>query len=656
MRNLLLLAGAFCAVTVSAFAADKSLSPYGWEISQTGRNFSFDTATGLATSKGVQRAGLVSVTKRAGREAINWWEPGGYRPTITLDGETLIDGRDTSDVSRVSGFRMDRKGSYVRLAINKGPKAKVRLIQDGKVALTWPRLQIVNVLSYDAKQLVVASFNKQRSRTEFFSYPRNADGEINKTSQTIGVLEDCAMLSAKVLTDGIALQVFCNPANGSDIYFLNNKTGEIGPLRATEADDVFGFELHREKGAVSILSISGTTDGRQAYHAITGALLSGLGEPMAQGTDEAGKLSWSETYRLRVLAQLYRKTGHPVFAELANGAMSAILSHTNRALGIGGPFNPSCGWASRIYSTDRQTPVSFMINQAMISSALLQVAEDLGVALDPQLDIAIYENAQCLVRAYEPHFDESAGLYRIPRGAPFRYDGVWAPWNWHMTWAKVLEGVGERTAQTDLVSRSHAIAKAFVESWTLAPEGALWRYWVPAYYDGWSADDRVSVHRPSQKKAAPRRYEDINHAGISLLGLSGLNHRLNPTDVKAVQHTLDRLLAEGSVLPRDLDGNGPRSPRWLPGAGWHAFATQRFDQLYAGLLPGAVSSDQHLAYAQLFDPSAKFELNFELSVCQVNKCATANKWSFGSVKAFLNANPLFSIRQTEAHANARTEG
>lgn len=617
----------------------------GWTLSQTGRDFSFNTQSGLASSKGVQRAGLTSASRRAGNEVLQFWENGGYRTTITVNAVPLVDGRDLHDVSRISGFRMDKNGSTVHLRMTKGPKARVELVQDGRKALEWPRLQIVSVLSYSPHELVVSVFAKKEQRTEFFRYHRGPDGRLLSDPQRIGSLNNCAILSAKVLKSGIGLQVFCDPRRGSDVVLLDYATGAIKQIKATEADEFFAFELGKERGAITVLSVDGSKSARQAFHAISGSLLVQLGEPMARASDEAGKQSWSQSYRTMVLGELFRKSGHPVFAELATGAMRATLQRQNRLQGIAGEYNPPCAWASRIYSLDRRSPVSFMINQAMIAGSLLRTCEALGESCPLKLRKAVYANAQCLVRRTEPHFDQSAGLYRIPYGAPFRFDGLWAPWNWHLSWAVVLERVGEHYGNPVLTNRARSIADAFARTWELGAQGALWRYWPPAYYDGWDKADRVSMHRPKQKAAAPKRYEDINHAGISLLGLSGLPYRLSDTKQAAVERTLDRLLAEGAVLPRDLDGKGPRSPRWLPGAGWHAFATPAMQDLYARKLPGSVSSDQHLAYAMLFDPAAPFDLRLTLSQCREANCAEVRNWSFASLQKFLEHSPLFSIKR-----------
>ncbi len=624
-------------------SAESSERTGGWNISQQGRDFSYDTRTGLATSRGITRPGLMSVKRAGTHEILKFWEDGAYRASVTVDGELLIDGQSLDDVARITGFRMDREGSSVHLRTTKGPKARVELIQDGRKVLDWPRRQIVSVLAYKAAAVTVSVFDRKTQSTEFFRYRRGADGLLEDQGERIGALEGCALLSAKVLKQGIGLQVYCDPARGSDILLLEFGSGRVFPVATSDADEFFAFELGRERGAIAVLSVGGSDSARQAFHAVTGALLSNLGEPMARASDEAGKQSWSQSYRTMVLAELFRKSRHPVFAELATGAMEATLQRQNARLGITGDFNPSCAWASRIYSTDRRSPVSLVINQAMISGALLRACEALGSDCPLKLRAEIFANAQCLVSSYEPTFDPAKGLYRIAYGAPFRFDGHWAPWNWQLSWAFVLEQVGLETGQEVLVARAHAVAAAFVETWEADEDGALWRYWTPAYYEGWRESDRVSLHRPKQKARAPKRYEDVNHAGITLLGLSDLSYQLTAARRQAVARRLDSLLAQGAVLARDLDGEGPRSPRWLPGAGWHLYASDNMRRLYSRKLPGSVSSDQHLAYAQLFDPDAAFRLELTLSQCGITDCRQVKSWSFPSLDAFLSRNPLFAL-------------
>jgi len=279
----------------------------------------------------------------------------------------------------------------------------------------------------------------------------------------------------------------------------------------------------------------------------------------------------------------------------------------------------------------------------MISGSLLRSCTLLGRECSPQLEARVMENAQCLIESYEQDFDHAEGLYRIPYGAPFRYDGILAPWNWQMRWAGVLGQVGQTAGLSDLEMRAEGIADRFVGTWVFREGGALWRYWTPGYYLGWRREDAISLHRPRQNADQRGQFEDLNHAGISLLGLSELAGALSEEDRGAVAQTLERLLANGAVLPREMDGRGPRSPRWLPGAGWDAFAPTQMRPLYSRLLPGSVSSDQHLSYATLFDAGEVFNLSLTFSYCRQGECEAVKEWNFDSLTAFLADNPLFEI-------------
>lgn len=629
-----------------------------WLITQTMTGFSYDTQTGIASRHGVNRPGLVTVARSKGNLMQSYWQPGAYRATVAYNGLIIIDGFDIQDVSRIRGFRFDKAGSTVYLRSTKGPGAIVELYQDEQPVLSWPRRSLITILSYRKKGLHLVVYDKAGQTTEFWHYTRSAKGALKTTGQKIGQMKGCVLMGSKVLKKGIALEAYCQMSRGSDVKFLDFSTGKVSDILATGADEFLGFGLVKtqkktgmafDKQTIPVLSVSGNNAGRQFYHGVSASLLKLLGEPMSVASDESGKQSWSQSYRTLTLATLYQKTGHKAFAELTRRAMGNTLDQQNKALGIKGKFNPSCAWASRIYSDDGQSPISFMVNQAMISASLIKSCDRLKDACSSKLRRRIKKNAFCLVRSYEKWFDQDSGLYRIPYKAPFRFDGIWAPWNWHMMWSVVLQYVAKESGKDILRNRTQNIVTRFLDSWeikALSKPQALWRYWTAPYYAGWQKTDHISSARPAQKarNMTKERYEDLNHAGISLLGLSTSVVPLRPERRQAATNTLDHLLSQGGLLARDMDGRGPVSPRWLPGAGWHMFATEKMRDLYAHRLPGSASSDQQLAYALLFPADGAFELTLALSHCVKNICTPSVSWSYQTAAAFLAHNPIFQLR------------
>ena len=649
MKLFLLPVFSFLVATVSVFAdLDARAAERSWLITEKASGLAVDTATGVVSHKGIAQLGLVSVKRKGGHELVSYWEPGGFRQTLLFDGRTIVDGKALDDVSRISSVRFDRTGSMVHLRTTKGPKATVDLLQDGRQVMSWPRLSVVRILSYRRNALVASVFDRESLETTFWSFARSEDGLIEGFGRRIGAISACTVNAARVGRREILMDVYCDPARGSDVIAMDMDSGALTTIAATGADE-FGLSVGGlRKGAHRLLSVTGSEAGRQAYHSLAATILSQSGEPASLASDEAGTQSWNQSYRTRALGELYGKTGHEAFAQLARRAIGNTLGRTNRDLGMAGMNNASCAWASRIYSTDRRTPISFMINQAMISSAMIQTCKRLGSACGRKLSMAIDENAQCLVKAYEPLFDRVSGLYRIPYGVRFRFDGLPAPWNWQMNWAAVLDHVGRRNRDSGLTGRAQAIAEAFLKTWQEDRDGALWRYWPQAYYAGWTPAMNVSLNRPSQKPRARPRHEDLNHAGLSLLGLADLGVEVSEEQQSGVERRLDWLLAFGAVLPRDMDGKGPRSPRWLPGAGWHVAATSAMRELYSRHLPNARSGDQHLAYALLFDPKATFALTTTELACDAGKCRQVGQETFGSLREFITDNIQFSVVPAKA--------
>ena len=632
-------------LTPFAYAEDE------WIVTQSGTGFQYDTQTGISSRKGISRTGLLSVSRSGSNLMQSYWQRGAHRATISFKGHTIVDGYDLTDVSRIKSFRFDKTGSTVFVKTTKGPRAIVELIQDGRRVLTWPRLSLVNVIGYRTAKLTVSIFASQSQTTEFWQYLRLPDGAIKPEGKKIGVLKGCAVLGTKLVKQGIAIEAYCDVERGSDVKFLDFESGEITDIKSTRDDELLAYSWTKyDKTTIPVLSASGNNNARHFFHAFSASLLKLLGEPMAVASDESGKQSWSQSYRTRTLAVLFEKTGHLLFSRLARQAMGHTLDQQNSKLNISGKFNPSCAWASRIYSTDGKSPVSFMINQAMISASLIKSCSQLGNRCEPRLQQRITDNASCLTKAYEKWFDRASGLYRIPHGAPFRYDGIWAPWNWQVMWSVILQHVGNATEDSILRKRAKNIISAFVDSWEITQSKkpiALWRYWPKRYYLGWHESDQISKSRPRQKPRimANERYEDLNHAGISLLGLTDSDHNLSEQHQQIVDNTARSLLQRGSLLPRDMDGNGPASPRWLPGAGWHRFAPIMMSDRYAHKLPGGASSDQHLAYAFLFKANEKFDLKLKISQCNLEGCTAKKQWFYRSSEKFLSNNPFVQIER-----------
>jgi hypothetical protein len=129
--------------------------------------------------------------------------------------------------------------------------------------------------------------------------------------------------------------------------------------------------------------------------------------------------------------------------------------------------------------------------------------------------------------------------------------------------------------------------------------------------------------------------------------LTSIDASLAKNTRKAIQSTLGALLSNGMAIARDLDGNGPKSPRWLPGAGFASFATPRMKHIYSRYLPGARSGDQLLAYATLIEENMPIEIDLKHLTCSLNTCKEVRSWHFETLNSFLENNPLFSITPTK---------
>ncbi|MCJ8320636.1 MAG: hypothetical protein MJK12_13440 [Colwellia sp.] len=630
-------------------------SAENWIIKNKANNFSYNTLTQRMTSRDHHQKGLISLARKGSIVLKNYWQEGAYRSTVTFNNAIIIDGFDINDVSRITSFRFDKKGSFVYLRTTKGPKSTVILIENNKEVMFWPRLSKIKIITLQKDYLILSMFDENSQSTSFLKYKRSAKGVVTTNYQVLGKLEGCSILTAKDSLAGILIQSYCQADQGSDVQLLNKKTHQIIAIKTTHQDEILAsFMMNKadkkKKDNIAILTVSGSTSALHLYHAISGSLLKLLGEPMSLASDEAGKQSWSQSYRTLTLAELYWKTNHPVFSTLAVQAMWSTLRQQNQYIGINRTHNPSCAWASRIYSTDSVTPISFLINQAMISNSLINSCKKIDKYCPSDLKSRIRNNAICLVKSYEYLFIENQGLYRIPYASSFRYDGIWAPWNWHITWAAVLRYVASETNDIKLDQRAIKIINSFIRTWEFTEEPepkSLWHYWPMQYYQGWRVEDKISTHRPKQayRPLASQRYEDLNHAGISLLGLYFSNYQLDKPIKTSISNTINSALTYGSLLPRDMNGDGPKNPRWSLAAGWHDYATMELINRYTHQLPSYASTSKHLAYALLSKKAAEFNLQLSLSICTESGCRDDKVWSWDNISDFLNNNPLFSLSE-----------
>ncbi|MEM8798249.1 MAG: hypothetical protein AAGE61_21985 [Pseudomonadota bacterium] len=607
----------------------------------------FHTKTGSLTQNDVTRKGLITASTRGGKRIEHVVEPGSFQKTVFVDGKRIIDGRGAKDLSAKSGFRMDKKGSTLYLRRERGKNARVRIIHEGKNILSFPTKERVSVLAFDENRLFLSLREIRSRKTRFVSYRRGANGKIDPKPKEFASYKDCALISARPSGPDLLLQVYCDAKRGSDIVRLEVKSGRIVPVAASRADEIFSPLRVDQKGATAILSITGSEAARHSLHALWGILLSSLGEPHALSSDWAGRQSWTQSYRTRALGHLYQKTAHPVFAQLASLAMKRTLSQTNARLKISDKNNPPAGWASRIYSIDGKTPFSSLVGQGVIASAMIDACRRLGNACPSDLKAKISKTATDLAAFTNPSFDRKEGLYRIRHGGAFKHDGVHAPWNWQMIFLPVLEEAARASNDPALKKRSRLVGRNFLRSFELHPKGALFRYWPQSFYDGWTKAEKRSVNNPVQRPRPARRYEDVSHGSLSLLGLSESaafddmpkNYR------EAVSKRLNRVLRKAPFIDKDIDGKGPSGPRFYPTTGFTRFGTKRLRQAYATSFPGVTSSGRMLTNAMLMDPKKPHDLTLKVLACSKTACREDRRYRMTSLDEIVTKNPLFSIRE-----------
>ncbi|MBG6143552.1 hypothetical protein IWQ51_001671 [Labrenzia sp. EL_142] len=601
-----------------------------------------DLQTGAVSRKGVTGQCLETVSHAGGSRLVVSRNPGDDVPNVTVNGTIQSWVSDAAGAARLGSVRLARDGSLALLRTWKTGDKQTELLQDGQIVRKWERAGSPKILRFTEHEAIILESGDAQS-WHLKLYPRNLQGRIEPRARTLVDFGSCRPGRMRIDEGILWAQMDCGEGTDGGIFRIDMEKGEIGaPLLISptaEFATIPGSAATANGQTVAV--VSGTPAALQLYYAATGLLLSQSGEVRACASDAEGLQSWNQSYRLRSLSTLFRKTGDEAFAALALKSMRLTLAAQDGKQGRAGISNPECGWSSTIYGQNADERLSLMINQAMIANALDSSCRKLGKLCPPALSRKITASNLCLARAYEEDFDTEAGIYTINARVDFRFAGKFAPWNWQIAFAALLSELPD----ADYKARARQIVQAFLKEWQSDKNGGLWRYWPSQYYleKGLTGD-----------QLGDQRFEDTGHAGITLLTLSDFTKGLAPETADLVKRRLDYILSFGKETPRDLDGDGPAGHRWFPAGGWSHYATEELQLAYEAPVPGRFSADSLYVYSRLFDPAARFQLTIDFHSCR-QTCQFQGRQSFSSWQSFLKSNPFFLISTADTDVSTETK-
>lgn len=591
------------------------------------RGLEVDLETGNVRLKGVEGQCLEKVSKAGSHVLVVEKVPGDDRPSITVDGNERFINANKQTRARLGSVYLTKTGDIFALRQWKTGAKQTELLQNSNVVLSWPRNISAKLIRVDHTAIYVLEAS-HGNLAKLVSYARPLLQADERGSKTLIDFKGCHVDRLRLRKQTVWAKLECDDERGAGIFKIPLATGIIDtPLLSDAGADFISLPKGESRGAgETFLIASGSQSALHFFRSVNGLLLSQTGEVRACSSDAEGLQSWNQSYRLHALSLLYQKTGDDTFAQLASKSIRLTLAAQDGPQERAGPNNPECGWSSTIYGGGVER-LSLLINQAVISNALSSACARLESMCSQDHSRQIAKTLQCLKGAYEPNFDADNGLYRIADNIDFRFAGKVAPWNWQMSFAALLGTLSDDQAN----QRAQKLAARFLDEWESNGQGSLWRYWPEAYYLEKGLNDR---------DIKAQRFEDVGHAGISLLALN----KLQIDDVPdAVRARLDHLLSFKPAVPRDLDGDGPPSARWFPAGGWADYASDSFAAAYAAPVPRGNSADRIYARARLFDPNAPFDLRLAVFECQ-EACQLIESHEFDSWRSFMARNPLFELR------------
>jgi len=460
-----------------------------------------------------------------------------------------------------------------------------------------------------------------------------ATGEIaNIESQ--GLLEEILFVSDSKL----AAQLFDTTDRKLTIYVYDVITSEWHPQNGVAQGDQ--YMRHDERsGDLLIDVISGDPDLKILFAALCTWKTHYIGNAFAYSNNFLGRLSWTSSYVIEGLVELYRVTGHPLFALQVRNSVSAQLRIRNSLTLPGDSRIPDFLWATKKYSLDYSTPLTLFVNDARVLYPMLVAANE-GLLSRP-LQREVVATAEQFIEYLEPQYDSYERLYHIRYGIHYWLDGVWGPYNWQSAVGLVLVELHAATGDERYLDRANELAQRFRSEWLRdSNDRVVWSYWPSEYWAGWNESDGVSVNTPSRPVWSDPYFEDLSHAGLNLRFV--LEHRaefgpvaFSDSDIDGVRETVKNFVF-GTTFSRFMSGDVNYLPplfRNLPLYGWSQLDSQDLAPYYASFIPGGhpsliLSLAQSIHHADdnasLTVNSYRYRVGEEITLVETAIYSTAN--------------------------------
>lgn len=296
-------------------------------------------------------------------------------------------------------------------------------------------------------------------------------------------------------------------SSGNKIYSMTRFDGKTMAIETIVENEpsMLSFQKCTDSDASFIDFVDCPQNEKYLFHAIREYM---KGDAFAFGNDFRGRIAWNESYRLRGLCELYKKTGNAAVKKSCNKIVSGIMNSRNRLTGVPeDEWNPNSLWASKSYSIGN-APVSIIVENCETLSALLYACNEGAVN-----SREVVTTAKEAFEYYDQWYKD--GHYYLPYSFPMSFDGILVPWNWQNAMAEVCLGLYVETGEQKYLTRCNELISTFKAEWVESGDRIYWHYWPVSFYQGWT-DDGKSKNTPSLAQQEDNLYEDASHAGISV--------------------------------------------------------------------------------------------------------------------------------------------
>lgn len=276
--------------------------------------------------------------------------------------------------------------------------------------------------------------------------------------------------------------------------------------------------------------------------------------------NDEGRIAWSQIYYLNAFLDIVRMHSHWVVTDEVLEIVGLLSDRLRIEMELLETILDQSGMASRAFTVDR-SPSVFAVQTsrlALLYDGYLEYYPAVGrynpTAIEISRDsVSLVGHMEVLTDAAIPSWSEEGQSHLMwPKGSAFMFDGLNVPFNHQNEWALSIVRSNQNLISDATWDAAEDILGFFydqilVPEREVFPDGGVWPYWWGTAWDGWAAEDEVSLNTPTY--AGDRGDSWISFRTIDAEAMVEWSDHLAATAGGQLLDNIAGMVQDGVVLP-----------------------------------------------------------------------------------------------------------